>query len=53
VDLTLRINERISEIAPAMYLCTLRKDVYSRGLKGVAIATDNPFLSIEDWSIGG
>jgi ABC-type transport system substrate-binding protein len=53
VDLTLRVNRRISELAPAIFLCTLQKDVYSRGLKGVAIATDNPFLSIEDWSIGG
>ncbi|OHD72112.1 MAG: hypothetical protein A2177_06120 [Spirochaetes bacterium RBG_13_68_11] len=53
VDLTLRINERISELAPALYLCKLQKDVYSRGLKDVTIATDNPFLSIEDWSIGG
>jgi hypothetical protein len=52
VDLTLQVNRRISELAPAMFLCTLQKDVYSRGLKGVAIATDNPFLSIEDWSLG-
>jgi hypothetical protein len=27
--------------------------VYSRGLQGVVIATDNPFLSVEDWSLGG
>ncbi len=53
VELTLKVNQRISELAPAIFLCTLQKDVYSRGLKGVAIATDNPFLSIEDWSIGG
>jgi ABC-type transport system substrate-binding protein len=53
VELTLRVNRRIAELAPAIFLCTLQKDVYSRGLKGVAIATDNPFLSIEDWSIGG
>jgi ABC-type transport system substrate-binding protein len=53
VELTLQVNRRISELAPAIFLCTLQKDVYSRGLKGVAIATDNPFLSIEDWSIGG
>ncbi len=53
VDLTLKVNERISRLAPAIFLCTLRKDVYSRGLKGVTIATDNPFLSIEDWAIGG
>lgn len=53
VDLTLRINERISELAPALWLCTLRKDVYSRGVRGVTIASDNPFLSIEDWTTGG
>jgi ABC-type transport system substrate-binding protein len=53
VELTLRINERISELAPAIFLCKLQKDVYSRGLKHVAIVTDNPFLSIEDWSMGG
>jgi peptide/nickel transport system substrate-binding protein len=53
VDLTLRINERISELAPAMYLCKLRKDVYARGIRDVTIATDNPFLSIEDWSTRG
>jgi peptide/nickel transport system substrate-binding protein len=52
VDLTLEINARISELAPAIYLCRLQKDVYSRGLRDVTIATDNPFLSIEDWSIG-
>jgi peptide/nickel transport system substrate-binding protein len=53
VDLTLEVNERIATLAPAVFLCTLRKDVYSRGLKGVTIATDNPFLSVEDWEIGG
>ena len=53
VELTLKVNRRISELAPAIFLCTLEKDVYSRGLQGVAIATDNPFLSIEDWSIEG
>ena len=53
VKLTLQINRRISELAPAIFLCTLQKDVYSRGLEGVVIATDNPFLSVEDWSLGG
>ena len=53
VDLTLRINRRISELAPAIFLCTLQKDVYSRGLEGVVIATDNPFLSVEHWSLRG
>ena len=32
-----------------MFLCTLQKDVYSRGIRDVAIATDNPFLSVEHW----
>jgi peptide/nickel transport system substrate-binding protein len=49
VDLTLQINQRICELSPALYLCSLEKDVYSRGLENVAIATDNPFLSVEDW----
>ncbi|MCX7028511.1 MAG: ABC transporter substrate-binding protein [Spirochaetes bacterium] len=49
VDLTLRLNREIAELAPAMYLCTLQKDVYSRGIREVAIATDNPFLSVEYW----
>jgi peptide/nickel transport system substrate-binding protein len=53
VALTLQVNRRISELAPAIFLCTLQKDVYSRGLQGVVIATDNPFLSVEDWSLGG
>jgi peptide/nickel transport system substrate-binding protein len=51
VSLTLRLNKEISELAPAMYLCTLEKDVYSRGIRDVAIATDNPFLSAESWSL--
>jgi ABC-type dipeptide transport system, periplasmic component len=49
VDLTLQLNQRICELSPALYLCSLEKDVYSRGLQNVAIATDNPFLSVEDW----
>jgi peptide/nickel transport system substrate-binding protein len=51
VDLTLRLNRQIAELAPAMYLCKLQKDVYSRGIRDVTIATDNPFLSVEDWSL--
>lgn len=49
IDLTLQLNEKICDICPALYLCSLEKDVYSRGLTNVAIATDNPFLSVEDW----
>lgn len=43
------LNQRISNLSPALYLCTLQKDVYSRGLTNVAIGSDNPFLSVEDW----
>jgi len=46
---TLKINEKICSLSPALYLCSLQKDVYSRGLQNIAIATDNPFLSVEDW----
>ena len=49
VDLTLQINKRVSELCPALYICTLQKDVYSRGLGNVTIASDNAFLSVEDW----
>lgn len=51
VDLTLRINEKVAALAPSIFLFKLQKDVYSRGLKGVIIATDNPFLSVEEWSL--
>lgn len=43
------LNERISNLSPALSLCTLQKDVYSRGLTNVAIGSDNPFLTVEDW----
>ena len=43
------LNERISMLCPALWLCTLQKDVYSRGLSEVAIGSDNPFLSVENW----
>ena len=49
IDLTLKINKRVSELSPALYICSLQKDVYSRGLSNILIATDNPFLSAEDW----
>jgi len=53
VATTRDIHEKVSGMAPAVYLCTLEKDVYSKGLKDVAIASDNPFLSAEDWSLAG
>ncbi len=49
VDLTLQINKKVCDISPAIYLVSLQKDVYSRGITNVNIASDNPFLSAEDW----
>jgi ABC-type transport system substrate-binding protein len=49
ITLTDQINQKVSELSPALYLCSLQKDVYSRGLENIAIATDNPFLSVENW----
>lgn len=48
-DLTVKLYDKICDLSPALYLCTLQKDVYSKGLKNVVIASDNPFLSVEDW----
>jgi peptide/nickel transport system substrate-binding protein len=53
VALTRLIHERITALVPAVYLYTIEKDVYSRGLKDVVIASDNPYLSAEHWSLGG
>ncbi len=43
------LNAKICSLSPCLYLCTLQKDVYSRGLTNVAIGSDNPFLSVEYW----
>lgn len=44
------IYNRCCELTPSLAICTLRKDIYCRGIKDVAIATDNAFLSVEDWT---
>ena len=49
IDLTLALNKEICALSPTIGLCSLQKDVYSRGLGNVYIGTDNPFLSVEDW----
>jgi len=51
IALTLRINQRAAELAPAVFLFKLQKDIYSRNVDNIVIATDNPFLSVEDWSL--
>lgn len=48
-DCALQVYDRAIEVAPEMWLCTLQKDIYSYGLSNVNIATDNYFLSVEDW----
>jgi ABC-type transport system substrate-binding protein len=50
---TRQIHDRILSNAPAVYLFTLEKDVYSRSIKNIVIASDNPFLSAENWSLSG
>ncbi len=49
VDLVLQIDNRATELSPALYLFTLKKNIYSRGLENTVIASDNPFLSVENW----
>lgn len=49
IDLTIEVDKAITDICPAIPLFTVQKEVYSKGLKGVVIASDNPFLSAEDW----
>lgn len=53
VEASARIHQRVGELAPAIFLCTMEKDVYSRGLSDLSIASDNPFLSAEHWSLTG
>ncbi|MEM5947940.1 ABC transporter substrate-binding protein [Spirochaetia bacterium 38H-sp] len=50
LDLTLEINKKMAELSPSIFLFKIQKDVYTKGLKDVNIATDNPFLSVEEWS---
>ena len=52
-QVTRQIHDRILSNAAAVYLCTLEKDVYSRNIRNIVIASDNPFLSAEDWSLAG
>jgi ABC-type transport system substrate-binding protein len=52
-EVTRQIHDRILSNTPAVYLFTLEKDVYSRNIKNIVIASDNPFLSAENWSLAG
>ena len=50
INLTREIHETIGALAPAVPLVSIQKDVYSRAIKDVVIASDNPFLSVEEWT---
>lgn len=50
---TLALHDLVSSLAPYIPLFTLEKDMFYRGVRGVVIASDNPFLTAERWSIGG
>jgi len=52
INVTREIHNRICEEAPAIPLFSIQKDVYSHGIRNIAIASDNPFLSVEFWSQG-
>jgi hypothetical protein len=40
----------VGALEPAVPLVSIKKDVYSRAIKNVVIASDNPFLSVEEWT---
>lgn len=48
---TLALHDLVSELAPYIPLFTIEKDIFYRGLRGFVIASDNPFLTAERWSI--
>lgn len=50
IQVTRSLHDRIGELAPAVPLVSIQKDVYSRAIKNVVIASDNPFLSVEEWA---
>lgn len=50
IEVTRKIHDRIGVLAPAVPLVSIKKDVYSRAIKDVVIASDNPFLSVEEWA---
>jgi peptide/nickel transport system substrate-binding protein len=53
IAVTRSIHDKVCAEAPAIPLFSIEKDVYSRGINNIAIASDNPFLSVESWSQGG
>jgi len=50
IEVTRKLHDRVGELEPAVPLVSIKKDVYSRAIKNVVIASDNPFLSVEEWA---
>jgi peptide/nickel transport system substrate-binding protein len=48
---TLALHDLVSSLAPYVPLFTLEKDLFYRGVSGLLIASDNPYLTAERWSI--
>jgi peptide/nickel transport system substrate-binding protein len=48
---TLALHDLVSDLAPYVPLFTIEKDIFYRGLRGFVIASDNPFLTAERWSL--
>lgn len=47
---TLALHDLVSELSPYIPLFNVEKDLFYRGVQGVLIASDNPFLTAERWS---
>jgi hypothetical protein len=50
IKVTRELQAKIGALQPSVPLVSLKKDVYSRAIKNVVIASDNPFLSVEEWA---
>jgi ABC-type transport system substrate-binding protein len=50
IKVTRDLQAKIGALQPSVPLVSLKKDVYSRAIKNVVIASDNPFLSVESWA---
>jgi ABC-type transport system substrate-binding protein len=50
IAVTRKLHDRVGVLEPAVPLVSVKKDVYSRAINNVVIASDNPFLSVEEWA---
>jgi ABC-type transport system substrate-binding protein len=50
IKVTRELQTKIGALQPSVPLVSLKKDVYSRAIKNIVIASDNPFLSVEAWA---